>query len=128
MIICDKITDEKNIQHNDKCLQIPDHHFKLLTFGGSETCKSNALPNLIYKWWDISKIWVYAKDLKERKHEYLINKQSDVVIKHFNAPNAFILYSNDINDVLFQNITHNNATKNCKILVFFNNCFQQCDV
>ena len=50
MIVCHKITDVKDLQHNDKWLQIPDHQFKLLTFGGLETCKGNALPNLIYKW------------------------------------------------------------------------------
>ena len=49
MIICNNITDEKDIQHNDKWAQIPDHQYKILTFGGSETIKSNSLLNLIYE-------------------------------------------------------------------------------
>ena len=49
MIICNKITDEKDIQHNDKWAQIPDHQYKILTFGRSETIKSNSLLNLIYE-------------------------------------------------------------------------------
>ena len=47
MIICDKITDKKYMQHNDKWLQIPDHQYKTFISGGSETSKSNTLPNLI---------------------------------------------------------------------------------
>ena len=35
MIICDKITDEKNMQHNDKWPQIPDHQYKIFIFRGS---------------------------------------------------------------------------------------------
>ena len=85
MIICNKITDEKDIQHNDKWAQIPDHQYKILTFGGSETSKSNALLNLIYERWGIDKICLYVKDLKERKHKYLINKQNEVGINDFNA-------------------------------------------
>ena len=85
MIICNKITDEKDIQHNDKWPQIPDHQYKILTFGGSETGKSNSLLNIIYERWDIDEICLYVKDIKERKHEYLINKQSEVGINDLNA-------------------------------------------
>ena len=50
MIICDKITDKKCMQHKDKWLQIPDYQYKFFISGGSETGKSNTLPNLIYEW------------------------------------------------------------------------------
>ena len=85
MIICNKITDEKDIQNNDKWAQIPDHQYKILTFGGSETIKSNSVLNLIYERWGIDNISLYLKDLKELKHKYLINKQNEVGINDFNA-------------------------------------------
>ena len=50
MIICVKIADEKDIQHNHKWILIPDNHYKILTFGGSETDKSNSVPNIIFEW------------------------------------------------------------------------------
>ena len=71
MIIYDKITDEKDMYHNDKWPLIPDHQYKVLIFEGSETVKSNSLPNLIYEWRGIKKIYLYVKDLEERKHEYI---------------------------------------------------------
>ena len=49
IIICDKITNEKDIQHDNNGIQIPDHQYKILTFEGSETSKSNSLPNPIYE-------------------------------------------------------------------------------
>ena len=70
--------------------QAPDHQYKILFFGRSETGKSNSLSNLIYEWWDIDKIYFYVKDLQERKNEYLKSKKKEVGIKHFNTPNAFI--------------------------------------
>ena len=50
MIICDKITDKKYMQHNDKWLQIPHHQYKIFISGELEAGKSNTLPNLIYEW------------------------------------------------------------------------------
>ena len=46
---------------------------------------------------------MYAKDLSKRKNEFLIKKRDDTGIKHFNDPNAFIQYSNTMNDV-YENI------------------------
>ena len=37
----------------------------------------------------IDKIYLYAKDLSERKYHFLIKKCEDVGIKHLNNPNAF---------------------------------------
>ena len=50
MTICDKITDRKYMQHNNKWLQVPDHQYKIFISGGSETGKSNTFRNLIYEW------------------------------------------------------------------------------
>ena len=45
--------------------------------------KTNELLNLIKEQDDIDKIYLYAKDLSEPKHTFLIKKREDVGIKHF---------------------------------------------
>ena len=47
----------------------------------------------------IDKIYLYARDLNEPKYQFLIKKRKDAGIKHINNPNAFIVYSNTIDDV-----------------------------
>ena len=59
--------------------------------------------NLINEQNDIGKIYLYARDLSEPKHEYLIKKREDAGIKHLNNPNAFIQYSITMDDV-YENI------------------------
>ena len=46
--------------------------------------------NLINEQNDIGKVYLYARDLDETKHKYLIKKHEDVAIKHVNNLNAFI--------------------------------------
>ena len=41
-------------------------------------------------------------------------------LNHFNDPKAFIEYSNNMQDV-YKNINENNADKECKILIVFDN-------
>ena len=48
---------------------------------------------------DISKIYLYAKDLYEAKYQLLIKKRESSGLKHFDDPKAFIKYSNDMQDV-----------------------------
>ena len=72
MINLDKITNENNKKHNEKWPYIPDHPHRILIIGGSGSGKTNALINLINEQNDIDKIYLYAKDLSEPKHEYLI--------------------------------------------------------
>ena len=48
--------------------------------------KTNALLNLIKEQDDIDNIYLYAKDLSEPKHEFLIKKCEDAGIKHLNDP------------------------------------------
>ena len=65
MINLDSITNENNKEHNEKWPFIPDHPYRILIIGGSGSGKTNALPNLIKEQGDISKIYLYAKDLSE---------------------------------------------------------------
>ena len=46
--------------------------------------------NLIKEQDDIDKIYLYAKDLNEPKHEFLIRKREDAKTKHFDDPNALL--------------------------------------
>ena len=77
MINLDSITNENNIEHNEKWPYIPDHPCKILIIGGSGSGKTNALINLINEQNDVDKIYVYARDLNEPKYEYLIKKRED---------------------------------------------------
>ena len=60
---------------------------------------------------------MYAKDLYEAKYQFLINKRESTGLKHFNDPEAFIEYSNDMQDV-YKNIEECNMGKKRKIIVF----------
>ena len=68
---------------------------------------------------DIDKICLCAKDSYESKYKYLIDKRESVGINHFNDPEAFIDYSNDMHDV-YKNIDDYNHDKENKILLVFN--------
>ena len=83
----------------------------------SGTRKTNALLNLVSQQDDIDNIYLYPKDLSEPKHEFLIKKREDVVIKHFNDPNAFIECSNTMDDI---NVNDDyNPNRQIKILTVF---------
>ena len=104
MINFDEYTNENKRKHNPNWPYIPDHPYRILIIGGSGSGKTNLLLNLIEKQPDIDKIYLYAKDPYESKHQYLINKTESVCINRFNDPKAFIEYSNDVHDVC-KNIT-----------------------
>ena len=95
MFTLDSITNENNKEHNKKWSFIPDHPYRILIIGG------------------IDKIYLYAKDLSELKHEFLIGKWEDVGIKHLNDSNAFIECSNTI-DEIYENIDDYNPTQKKK--------------
>ena len=63
---------------------------------------------------------MYAEDLCEAKYQFLINKRESTGLKHFNDPEAFIEYSNDMQDV-YKNIEEYNTDtdKERKILIVF---------
>ena len=80
--------------------------------------KKKLLLNLIENQPDIDKIYLYAKDPYESKHQYFINKREGVGINHFKDLKAFIEYSNDMHDVC-KNIDDYNLDKENKILIVF---------
>ena len=70
-----------------------------MIIGGSRSGKTNALIDLINEQNDIDNIYLYARDLSKPKYEYLIKKLGDVGIKHVNDPNAFIEFSNAMDNL-----------------------------
>ena len=61
---------------------------------------------------------MYAKDLYEKKYQYLINKREKVGLNQFIDPKAFMEYSNDMQDV-YKNIEDYNPINKRKILIVF---------
>ena len=110
MINLDNIINENNEQHNKKWPYIPDHLYRILITGGLGSGKTNILLNLINKQKDIDKIYLYAKDLSKPKYEYLIKNRKNAGIKHVNDGNAFIEYSNTMDDV-YKNIVQSEEEK-----------------
>ena len=94
MFNLDDITREKN----KKWPHIPEHQYRIMIIGSSESGATNALLNLIKEQDDISKIYLYAKDLSETKYAFLIKKCKDAGIKHLNDLNPFIECSNTVDD------------------------------
>ena len=74
--------------------------------------------NLINEQKDIDKIYLYTKDLSESKHEYLTKNRENAGIKLVNYSNAFIEYSNTMDDV-YENIDNYNSSRKRKILIIF---------
>ena len=118
LINLDSITKENNKEHNEKWPFIPDHPYRILIIGGSESGKTNAFLNLINEQNDIDKIYLYTKDLSEPKSEILVKNCENVGRKRFNDPNAFIECSNTMDDV-YENIDHYNPSWKRKILTVF---------
>ena len=96
MINVDEYTNKNKKEHNFNWPYIPDHLYRILIIGGSETGKTNASLNLINNQKDIDKIYLYVNDPHEDKYQYLINKSESEGLKLFNDPKAFIEYSNDM--------------------------------
>ena len=103
MINSNSFTNQNNKEHNEEQPYIPDHPYRILIIGCSESGKTNALLNLINGQSDIDKIYLYAKDLNEANYEYLIKNYKNTGIKHLNDPNAFMECSNTMDDV-YENI------------------------
>ena len=118
MLNLDDIWNKNNKEHNNKWPCIPDHPYRLLLIGGSESGKTNTLLNLIKEQDDIEKIYLYAKDLSETKYEFFIKKREDAGIKQLNDLNAFIECSNTMDDV-YENIDDYNPSIKRKILIVF---------
>ena len=114
MLNLDNIVSNKNTsssEHNN-------WPFRMLIIGPSGSGKTNTLLHLINDLHPIDKIYLYAKDLHEPKYEYLINKRKQAGIKNLNDPDAFIEYSDDMNDVL-DDINNYNKNRDKKVLIVF---------
>ena len=94
--------------------------YRMLIVGPSGSGKTNILINVIQKDNDnfIDKIYLYAKDLDEPKYQLLIKKRKDSGVKNLNDPDAFIEYSNTMNDV-YGNIDDYNLKRKSKVLIVF---------
>ena len=120
MINLGNTTNENNKEHNEKQPYIPDHPYRILITGGSTSAKTNILLNLINEQNDTDKIYSYARDLNQPKYKILIKKREDSGVKHLNDQNAFIEYSNTMDDV-YENINDYNSRRKRKILIVFDN-------
>ena len=75
MINFNCITKENINEHNPNGSQFPDHPYKILIIGGSESGKTNALLNLINHKLYTDKIYLYGKKPYVVKyHQFLIKK------------------------------------------------------
>ena len=92
-----------------------DWPYRKLIIGPSGSGKSNYLLNSIQKDNNIiDKIYLYAKDLEEPKYQLSINKREKAGTNFNNDPNAFIEYSNSMDDIL-SNIEDYNKKRRRKI-------------
>ena len=88
------------INHKPNWSYISDHHYKILTIGGSGLGKTNVLLNWIkHQRPNIYKIYLHVRDPFESKYQLLINRREEVGIKELNNPKAFIDYSQTLDDI-----------------------------
>ena len=99
------------------------HPYRILMIGGPRSGKTNALLNLINAQGDIDKIYLYAKDLSEPKHEYLIKNDKNTGMKHLNDPNAFIECFNTMDDI-YENIHDDNPNRKRTFLIVFDDMIE----
>ena len=89
-----------------------------MVIGPSESGKTNYLLHSIQRDNNIvDKIYLYAKDLEEPKYKLLIDKREKAGINFNNDPNAFIEYSNSMDDIL-SDIEDYNKKRKGKYLLF----------
>ena len=118
MINFDDYVHENKTEHNLNWSYTPDHPYRILIIGGSESEKTNALLKLINNQPDIDNIYLYAKDLYETKYQFLISERESTGLKHLNDPKVFVEYSNNMYD-LYKNINEHNPDRENKILIVF---------
>ena len=123
MLNLDSIASNKNTSSSEDTTESSSSErnnwpFRMLIIGASGSGKTNTLLHLINNLHPIDKIYLYAKDIHEPKYEYLINKREQAGIKNFNDSNAFIEYSDDMNDVP-DDINDYNKNRDKKVLTVF---------
>ena len=122
MINFGDITKENIKEHNLNSPQTPDHPYRIFIIQGSGSGKTNSLFSLISQQPDIDRIQLYAKGPYESKYYFLINKRESTVLTHVNDCEAFIDYSNDMDDI-YKNIEEYNPNKIRKIFIVFDDIF-----
>ena len=96
-----------------------DWLYRKLIIGPSGSDKTSYLLNSIQKDPNIiDKIYLYVKDLEEPTHKLLIDKREQAGINFNNDSNAFIEYSNSMDDIL-SDIEDYNKNRKGKILMIF---------
>ena len=115
MINFDAATKENIKEHDPNWVQVPDHPYRISIIGGSGSGKTNILLNLISHQPGIGKVYLYAKDRSEANYKFLISKWGKTGLKRLNDSEAFIEYSNDMDDI-YQNIEEYNPNKKSKLL------------
>ena len=114
MLNLDNIVSNKNTSSS----KYNNWPFRMLIIGPSGSGKANTLFHLTNNLHPRDKIYLYAKDIHKPKYEYLINKREQAGIKNLNDPQAFIEYSDDVNDVL-DDINNYNKNRDKKVLIVF---------
>ena len=100
-----------NIVGNKKEGKDNNWPFRMLIIGPSGL-------HLINNLHPIDKIYLYAKDINEKKYRFLINKREQAGIENLDDPKAFIEYSDDMDDVL-DDINNYNKNRDKKVLIVF---------
>ena len=96
-----------NIVGNKKIKEDNDFPFRMLIIGPSGSGKTNTLLHLIN---NLNQFY--------QKYQFLINKREQAGKKTLNDPKAFIEYSTDMDDVLYD-INNYNKNRDKKILTVF---------
>ena len=112
MLNLDNIVSNKNENKNN------NWPFRMLIIGPSGSGKTNILLHLINNLHPIDKIYLHAKDIHEPKYEHLINQREQAGIKNLDNPKAFIEYSDEMDDVLYD-INNFNKNRDKKVLIVF---------
>ena len=106
MINFDDYANENKTECNPKWPYIPDHPYRILKAEGSGYGKTNALLNLMINRTSIDKTYLYPKDPYKVKYQFLINKDENVYLRHFEDDSeVFIEYTNDMQDA-YNNIEY----------------------
>ena len=104
MINHGNVKKENIREHNPSCPQIFDHPYRILIIESSGSEKTNSLFDLIKQQNDddyniFGKIYLYVKDPKEAKYQYLVLKQEKTGLEGHEDQQIAIEYSNNMQDV-----------------------------
>ena len=106
------------VSNNKSSSEHNDWPFRMLIIGPSGSGETNTLLHLINNLHPIDKIYLYAKDIDEKKYQFLTNKREQARLKNLNDPKSFIEYSNDMSDAL-DDIKNYNKNRDKKVMIVF---------